>query len=130
MKTIMLVAAGLASLSLASTAVAQQTDDRRAMREACAADFQKLCAGTEGGGGGRFKCLEDNKDKLSDGCKTAVAALQTAGASMREACAADAETLCASAAPGADRRKCMVDNKDKLSDGCKAALAALQPRAQ
>jgi hypothetical protein len=98
--------------------------DAGGARAACAADFQQYCAGV-GPGPGRRQCLEDNKDKLSEGCKAAIGAMQAKAAGLREACAADAQKYCADAAPGQDRMKCMMANNDKLSDGCKSAIAGM-----
>jgi len=128
MRRIMLVAAGLAALGLASSAIAQQAGQGQSLRQACAADFQKYCAGTPAAGGQRLKCLEDNKDKLSDACRSGLAAVSQAGATMREACGPDIQKLCPSAdSPGA-RMRCITDNKDKLSDACKSAMAAVPQR--
>jgi hypothetical protein len=49
-----------------------------AVREACKADIATLCAGLEPGGGRIRECLRANKDKLSDGCKAAIAAARQA----------------------------------------------------
>ncbi|MFL5298096.1 MAG: efflux RND transporter periplasmic adaptor subunit [Phenylobacterium sp.] len=54
---------------------------RDAMRKACAADIQKVCAGQEGREA--FMCMRQNEDKLSAGCKATQAkmrALRPAGA--------------------------------------------------
>ena len=50
-----------------------------AVRTACRADMEKLCASVEREG--RRACLETTKDKLSDGCKAARQAASAAGAS-------------------------------------------------
>jgi hypothetical protein len=62
---------GLLALSL-SRAGAQ--DGRGEARQACAADYRRLCAGINPGGGRIKKCLNDNFDALSDPCKQAVSA--------------------------------------------------------
>jgi hypothetical protein len=46
------------------------------MREACAADMQKLCEGKTGREG--FMCLRDNADMASQGCKDAMAKMRAA----------------------------------------------------
>ncbi|AVT83314.1 hypothetical protein RPYSC3_44540 [Rhodopseudomonas palustris] len=46
--------------------------DRGAAREACKADYQKLCNGVSPGGGRIKKCLNDNFSALSDPCKQAL----------------------------------------------------------
>ncbi len=46
------------------------------VREACSADMQKLCPDKTGPD--RRQCMQDNKDKLSDGCKSAIGAMMSA----------------------------------------------------
>lgn len=41
-------------------------------RQACEADYRKLCTGVSPGGGRIRKCLNDNFDALSDPCKQAM----------------------------------------------------------
>ncbi|HTD10981.1 MAG TPA: cysteine rich repeat-containing protein [Steroidobacteraceae bacterium] len=42
-------------------------------RAACATDIQALCPGVQPGGGRILACLKEHQDKVSDGCKQAVA---------------------------------------------------------
>jgi hypothetical protein len=44
----------------------------QAVRAACEADTQKLCAGVQPGGGRIVACLKEHKDQVSDGCKQAI----------------------------------------------------------
>jgi hypothetical protein len=44
---------------------------RAAMRQACAADLEKLCAGQEGREA--MRCLREKADQASAGCKAAIA---------------------------------------------------------
>ncbi len=60
-----------------------------ALREACKADIARLCAGIEPGGGRIKECLKTNRDKLSDGCKTAIAAARQARMDRKASEAAD-----------------------------------------
>ncbi len=46
------------------------------VREMCAADMQKLCPDKTGPD--RRQCMMDNQDKLSDGCKSAMADMMKA----------------------------------------------------
>jgi hypothetical protein len=42
---------------------------------------------------------------------------------LRQACAADVQTLCAAVLPGGGRiKQCMIEKFDQLSDGCKGAM--------
>jgi hypothetical protein len=62
---------GLLVLSL-SRAGAQ--DGHGGARQACEADYHRLCAGISPGDGRIKKCLNDNFDALSDACKQVVGA--------------------------------------------------------
>jgi hypothetical protein len=54
-----------------SMAMAQ---DRSQARQACEADYRKLCTGIIPGAGRARKCLNDNLGSLSEACKQVVAA--------------------------------------------------------
>jgi ABC-type uncharacterized transport system YnjBCD ATPase subunit len=77
MKLSLIVA--LSALALAGSAAAQepagggggQSDARAALRQACAADAKTLCADKQGRE--MMMCLRDNSDKVSQGCKDAMA---------------------------------------------------------
>lgn len=86
------IATTLGALALAGAAFAQQPPPpgpgggggppspemqaaRQAMREACAADAQKLCADKQGRE--MMMCLRDNADKTSQGCKDAMAKMRS-----------------------------------------------------
>ena len=72
-----MLAATAALMMFAGAAAAQDQGGHggmAAMREACGADMQKFCADKMGPD--RRACMEANKDKLSDGCKAAMAAMQ------------------------------------------------------
>nr|WP_249146006.1 hypothetical protein [Bradyrhizobium diazoefficiens] len=51
---------------------ASAEDARGEARQACKADYSRLCAGTMPGGGRVRKCLSDNYGGLSAACKTAL----------------------------------------------------------
>jgi Cysteine rich repeat len=69
-----------------------------AIRSACRADYQKVCAGVPTGGARALQCLEKNKSKVSPGCATAVSAATGSGGAP----AADTATATPGAAsPGA-----------------------------
>jgi len=85
------IAITVAALAMASASFAQQPAPgggggagvspevqaaRAAMREACAADMQKLCADKQGREA--FMCLRENADKVSQGCKDAQAKMRAA----------------------------------------------------
>ncbi len=70
MRTILSIAATVAMFGLVGAAQAQS----QSTRDACMADYQKLCSDTLPGGGRPAKCLVAHKDQLTDGCKTALQA--------------------------------------------------------
>jgi hypothetical protein len=69
-----------------------------AIRSACRADYQKVCAGVPTGGAAALQCLEKNKAKVSDSCQQAVNAA-TGGAATPAA--GDAPAAAATASPAA-----------------------------
>lgn len=105
---------------------------------ACRADMKALCATVERKGGGRMKCLVENKDKASAECQAVIAsvkqrmgtgAMKEARKQARQACRADAQTLCATAAKGnGGVMRCLRDNEAKVSPACAQALASLPLR--
>jgi hypothetical protein len=81
------IATTIAALALAGAAFAQPGGGgappspelqaaRQAMREACAADLQKLCPDKTGREA--FMCLRENADKASQACKDAQAKMRAA----------------------------------------------------
>ena len=66
--TLLLVVSAAASAQFAQ---AQDQQKLAAIRAACTADAQKLCAGVQPGGGRIVACLKEHKDELSDQCKQA-----------------------------------------------------------
>lgn len=69
-----LAAACLIGILVVSLSRAGAGDGRASARQACAADYQRLCAAVSPGGGRVRKCLNDHFDGLSDACKQAVGA--------------------------------------------------------
>jgi Cysteine rich repeat len=65
------LAAATLTLALATGAVAQGAG-QGPVGQNCTEDIAKFCAGKEHGGGEVRACLEANKDKVSDACKTAL----------------------------------------------------------
>jgi Cysteine rich repeat len=51
----------------------ERKEARDAIHAACKDDAAKLCGNVQPGGGRIAACLRDNKDKLSDGCKSTIA---------------------------------------------------------
>lgn len=70
-----LIATAFILSALAVPAFAADTPARGgAVRGACKADIETHCSGVQAGGGRIRECLKANRDKLSDGCKAAIAA--------------------------------------------------------
>jgi hypothetical protein len=79
MKTLSQLAVMSLILGLAAPAFAQNAAPAAgSVREACAADIQKVCPNAAAGPE-RRQCIQDNMAKLSDPCKAALAARQQAG---------------------------------------------------
>jgi hypothetical protein len=72
MKTWALSLIGCAAMA-SPLARGQDASTLDAIRAACAADAQKLCAGVPSGGGRIIACLKEHRDSLSDQCKQAAA---------------------------------------------------------
>lgn|GEM_PF-2750380 len=86
----------------------------------CQADRKALCKDMKGQW---RKCLAENMDKVSQGCKDHLAAktkMKVGG--MKEACTAEIASKCPTQAFGGGLKKCLKDQYDGLSDGCKAAV--------
>lgn len=63
----------IGTLALLLSRVSAQ-DARGEARQACKADYSRLCSGISPGGGRVRKCLNDNFDGLSEACKRIVSA--------------------------------------------------------
>ena len=68
----------IAILLAASATVAIAADEPSApvLREKCGADIRKICAGVKAGEGRIVQCLQQNQEKLSNGCKDALNAMR------------------------------------------------------
>ncbi|KQT28318.1 MULTISPECIES: hypothetical protein [unclassified Bradyrhizobium] len=67
-----LAAASLIALLVLFLSQASAEDARNEAKQACKADYSRLCAGTMPGGGRIRKCLSDNYGGLSAACKQAL----------------------------------------------------------
>jgi hypothetical protein len=76
MRTLAVVVLASASFALVLPAVAQTGP----VGTACAADISKFCAGKGHGNRQTRSCLEENREKLSQGCRRA---LDTTGGGRR-----------------------------------------------
>ena len=77
-----------ATLVSGPAALAGDNPNRAAVRQACQADISSLCPGIQPGGGRIKVCLKQNKDKLSQGCRSAIAdAMQARRAAKQQSAA-------------------------------------------
>jgi hypothetical protein len=130
-------------LAACALAVLGQTPARAQLLAECRGDVQRFCTGVPLFGGRIAQCLEQNADKLSAGCKKAIASRapnQPAGAAdgatggagagaaaggPQTACRGDAMRLCPDAIGDQPKMKrCMQTHAAQLSDACKTALIA------
>jgi hypothetical protein len=58
------------ALAFLPAAALAQGSDRAAVRNACAADFQKNCPGIQPGGGRLAACLKEKRAAFSEACLT------------------------------------------------------------
>jgi hypothetical protein len=70
---VMMVAASVLAGAEETTTQPRGGAAARALREACQADTEKLCPGTQPGGGRLLQCLRGKQDQISEGCKSALA---------------------------------------------------------
>jgi cysteine rich repeat protein len=62
------------TLALSILSVSAYAQDNDALRAACKADAQRLCANVQPGGGRILKCMRTQQAQLSDACKSALSA--------------------------------------------------------
>jgi hypothetical protein len=118
------VALGLVLLVLPAPAgaIAQQ-----AVRQDCAADFTKVCAGVQPGEGRVMACVREHFGDLSAPCQNALLANVT----ITRVCKADAEQKCAGIQAGGGRiQACMKDHFTELGERCQHALLQAKLRKQ
>lgn len=72
------LAAALAMSWCCGSALAQGQPGLAAAKQACAADLKTYCSGVQPGGGRIKACLQQNADKLSPACKSALQDLKAA----------------------------------------------------
>lgn len=122
----------------------------QAAKKVCEPDMKSLCAGKSGREA--MMCMHDNRDKVSQVCKDAIAKVRHHGrrgkgmngmdrmamggppsperhAAMqaaKAACEPDMKALCAGKS-GREAMMCMHENHDKVSQTCKDAMAKVHP---
>ena len=119
-------------LFVAAPAFAQ---DGGRIGEICKAEVAQLCTDATKGGGGVWRCLNENKAKLTGACQTAFNDAQAKRQAARAACADDAKKLCAGDAAkgeaqaggkgGGQALQCLRTKVAEVTKPCADALAAL-----
>lgn len=66
----------IGAVTAPGAAMAQQSPAAQQAMQACRADYQALCSDVQPGGGRGLACLQQHADKVSDGCKQALASLR------------------------------------------------------
>jgi len=96
--------------------VAEAQQQGKEFAHACKADAETVCKGVQPGQGRVLRCLVENKDKLSSGCRAEIAEGES-----RHPCMKDVERLCKGVQPGGGRMmECMKQHEAELSPACKA----------
>jgi len=127
--------AGVAMIALCAAAQAQSVTKAQqdAIRANCRSDFMRNCSSVTPGGREAFMCLQQNKAKLSAGCKSAIDAVTAASAPKPAAAPAEAKpqpapTPAASApAPAATPAPAAAAPAEKSAPAATAAPVAPAP---
>ena len=119
-------------LSCLAVALAAGTPARAQESEApCAADAERLCPDAGPGRGEQMRCLRQNRDSLSETCRTSIVDPAARRAEAGDACGEDAVRLCPDAQPGrhgTGMLNCLRGHASELSEACRTALEALPGR--
>jgi hypothetical protein len=96
----------------------------RAVRQACAADWQRYCRDVPPGGGRILRCLSRHADLVSQPCFQALTAWGLTAVNAFRMCLPDVAALCPGVPPqSGPALACLQQNADKLSKGCRDSLA-------
>ena len=112
------------AFALAAAPVAARGGFSASQRQACAADFQKLCADVMPGGGRIVTCLREHAASLSEACRAAIDEAAAERDAKRKACEADYRKFCADVAPGGGEIvKCLKTHTDQLDAACRNVIS-------
>ena len=96
----------------------------RAVRMACAADFQRFCRDVPPGGGRILRCLSRHADLVSQPCFQALTAWGLTAVNAFKMCLPDVAAMCPNVPPhSGPALACLQQNADKLSKACRDSLA-------
>lgn len=123
-KTPMLTAM-LAVFAIAcSPTLAADGATQRTSLTACQADVARLCPGMAPGTGQLAKCLAGNREQMSSGCRSAIAATTEVRGAIG-VCMSDVTSHCAGIMPGGGRIvACLIAKSDSITPGCKSAISS------
>lgn len=114
------------TLASAICATAMLVAPVAAQQRPCREDLQKICPDVKPGGPEARKCLKDNVDKLSEGCRQRITAArgQRQGYPARfKGCEGDLDKFCKDVMPGGGRLiKCLREHESDLTAECKTRL--------
>jgi hypothetical protein len=122
------VALVLASLPHAGSAQDARPGERaRAVRMACATEFQRYCRDVPPGGGRILRCLSRHADLVSQPCFQALTVWGLTAANAYRMCLPDVERLCPQVPPRSGHAlACLAQNADRLSRECRDSLSDLE----
>jgi hypothetical protein len=96
----------------------------RAVRMACAADYQRFCLDVPPGRGRILRCLSRHADLVSQPCFQALAVWGLTAVNAFRMCLPDMAALCSNVPPhSGPALTCLQQNADKLNKVCRDSLA-------
>jgi hypothetical protein len=99
-------------------------DRIRAVRMACAADYERFCREVPRGGGRILRCLTRHADLVSQPCFQALTAWGLTAVNAFKMCLPDVAALCPDVPPhSGPALACLQQNVSKLSKACRDSLA-------
>lgn len=111
----------------ASWLFAQNPAGPQGVKNACAADIEKFCAGIEHGQGKVFQCLQENRDSLDATCRAQLDRTRSRMRKGMKVCRQDVRKFCADVKRGQGRIfQCLKANEDSLTEACKAHIQSIR----
>jgi hypothetical protein len=119
--------AALILISLPRDGAAQTSlpgERARAVRMACAADYERFCRDVPPGRGRILRCLSRHADVVTQPCFQALTVWGLTVIQAFRMCLPDVERLCPHVPPRSNQAlACLLQNRDRLSPGCRDSLA-------
>jgi hypothetical protein len=85
------------------------------LRSACSPDYVRFCSSVTPGEGRVARCLQDNRDSLTNACRTAFSAAAS--------CRPEIERHCRGVAEPSQIKTCLQGNAGALSESCAGNLS-------